>query len=43
MLRGEATAKDHLESYEVDECKKKVEEFLEATDPAATIILSITH
>jgi kinesin family protein 6/9 len=33
MLKG-SDSKDHLEQYEVEECKKKVEEFLQSDDPS---------
>lgn len=48
LLRGEGISylqswtdtKDNLEPYEIDECKKKVDDFLESQDPSATLILS---
>jgi kinesin family protein 6/9 len=39
MLKGE-NIKDNLEPYEIDECRKRVEEFIDNTDPSATIILA---
>lgn len=40
MLKGENT-KDHLEPYEIEECKKKVEAFIDSNDPSESLILSI--
>jgi kinesin family protein 6/9 len=39
ILRGTET-KENLEPYEIDECKKKVQDFLESPDPSATLVLS---
>lgn len=39
MLKG-SSVKDHLESYEIDECKKKVDDFLNSDDPAAILIIN---
>ncbi|KAM3133521.1 hypothetical protein pb186bvf_014363 [Paramecium bursaria] len=39
MLKG-SDSKDHLEQYEVEECKKKVEEFLQSDDPSQVMILN---
>lgn len=35
MLKGGGEVKDHLESYEIDECKRKVDEFINSEDPSA--------
>ncbi|CAD8114267.1 unnamed protein product [Paramecium sonneborni] len=39
MIKGQSI-KDHLESYEIDECKKKVDEFLNSEDPAAILVVN---
>ena len=39
MLKGEET-KEHLTSEDIDRCNKKVEEFIQSTDPATNIILA---
>ena len=39
MVKGETT-KDTLENYEIEDCKNKVTEFLESTDPSAVMILN---
>ena len=40
MLKGGGEIKDHLESYEIDECKRKVDEFINSEDPSAQIIVN---
>ena len=39
LLKGEET-KEHLTSEDIDRCNKKVEEFIENTDPASNIVLA---
>ena len=39
MVKGEST-KDTLENYEIEDCKNKVNEFIESTDPSAVMILN---
>jgi kinesin family member 6/9 len=39
MLRG-GEVKDKLESYEIDECKQKVDNYIKTEDPSANIILN---
>lgn len=38
MLRG-GELKEKLESYEISECKQKVDDFLKNEDPSSNIIL----
>lgn len=40
MLKGSGEEKDHLESYEIDECKRQVDEFLNSKDPSSVLILN---
>lgn len=35
MLKGSENMKDHLESYEIEDCKRRVDEFLNSEDPSA--------
>ena len=39
MIKGEQT-KYVLENYEIEDCKGKVNEFIESSDPSAVIILN---
>lgn len=39
MLKG-GSNKDHLEPEEIEDCRKKVKEFIDSKDPSQTIILN---
>lgn len=39
MIKGQSV-RDHLEAYEIDECRKKVEDFLNSEDPSAFIVVN---
>lgn len=40
MVKGAGNDKDHLESYEIEDCKKRIDEFINSEDPSAMLLVN---